>query len=608
MSNIQTALERALPIVAAAYGEQFGVKVVLSGSDAYTDGETIVLPMLKSMSELKDVLFGYLAHEASHVKNSCFDTIKKCKSPLEKSFLNIIEDIRIEQLIQEEFPGTQFTLNAVATYVVEQGMSLPATPEDNEASQLHQYLLHRLRAEILDQDSSKPLAKSSLQVVEQTFPLGFFIRLDGLLAKHMNNLSCSDDCLLLARAIMKALEEAEEEQRQQELNDQNQQQDDNAQSQDEQSQNGDGTGQDAKGSSQSQTDQAGSSNDEQVNQGQEGSSSSRDAGDDSNQVSSQGGSPADDSRSTDQQSSTNDSQTGSQGSDAGLGDKGASLHEKVSNETNLPEDAISNLKGELSQQAIEDNNGQRFDINTSSVGDLMGSNGDTSSLATGILASSALRSRLLGLLQAQSRQKEWLHTRGNRVSGKRLSRLATGDSRVFIKREELKKPETAVHVLLDTSGSMDATQDIANHATVSLALAISSIPKCDIAVSMFPGVNGAVSPMVHRGQPVRANLGRFAVTSHGGTPLAEAMLYAARELSASPRQRKVLIIITDGAPNNAQGVHYLNSLIDGHIDTYAIGIATTAVSRFFENWSTIQNISELQSALFKIAGNFLELN
>lgn len=173
MNKLQTDLVRALPIVAAAYGEQFGVNVVLSGTDAYTDGKTIYLPLLNAMSELREVLFGYLAHEAAHVRSSDFNTLKKCKSPMEKSFTNLIEDIRIERLIQEVFPGTQFTLSAMWSYIVEQGMSPSATPEDNEATQLFQYLLHRLRSEVLRRDASTRLAKSSQRVVEQTFPVGF---------------------------------------------------------------------------------------------------------------------------------------------------------------------------------------------------------------------------------------------------------------------------------------------------------------------------------------------------------------------------------------------------------------------------------------------------
>ena len=241
MNKLQTALERALPIVAAAYGEQFGVNVVLSGTDAYTDGETIYLPLLNAMSELREVLFGYLAHEAAHVRSSDFNTLKKCKSPMEKSCTNLIEDIRIERLIQEVFPGTQFTLNAMWSYIVEQGMSPPATPEDNEATQLFQYLLHRLRSEVLHRDASTPLAESSQRVVEQTFPVGFFVRLDGLLGKHLDNLTCSDDCLKLARAILKALKDAEEEERQQQQNQEQQQQSSDS-SQGDQSQQAGGSG------------------------------------------------------------------------------------------------------------------------------------------------------------------------------------------------------------------------------------------------------------------------------------------------------------------------------------------------------------------------------
>lgn len=562
MNTLQTSLEKSLPIVAAAYGEQFGVKIVLSGKDAYTDGKTIVLPLLKSKSDLRDVLFGYLAHESAHVRDSDFDILKKCKNQTEKSFTNIIEDIRIEQLIQDVFPGTRFTLDAVWTYIVGQGMSPPARTEDNEGTQLHQYLLHRLRSEVLHRESSTLLAESSQQVMEQTFPLGFFVRLDGLFAKYLDKLTCSDDCLKLARAIIKALKDAEEEKQNHE-----DQPDDSDSSQDDNGQKADPNGD-------------GDQDDSQLSPGQADSSKDDDADQDDG----------------DPQQSDEDASGGT------------SLHESLINETDLPEDAISQLSKQLAEQAQEDNDGDPIAINTSSVGSDAKNNGETSGLQTGILASCAIRSQLQGLLHAQTREQQWLHTSGKRVDGKRLTRLCSGDSRVFIKRDETRRTDTAVHLLLDSSGSMYRIQDIANQATVSLALAVSSIPQCDIATSMFPGVGGDVSPVIRRGQPVRANLGRFAVNSSGGTPLAEAMLYAARELAVSRRQRKVLIIITDGAPNNGSEVRYMKDIIASHIDIYAIGINSTAVSQYFEKWSVINDVKELQRALFQIAGKFLELH
>ena len=214
MNHRQSALERALPIVAAAYGEQFGVRVVLSGSDAMTDGKTIVLPMLDNMSEMKDVLFGYLSHEAAHIRESSFDTLKKCRSEIEKSMTNLIEDIRIERAIQHAFPGTQFTLEAMENYIHERGWTPVPTRAESEASQLFRYLYHRLYGEFLDRQVYQPLIPASLKVLEQTFPRGFFVRLDGLLAKYMMSMTTSDDALKVARAILKALKDAEKEEEQ----------------------------------------------------------------------------------------------------------------------------------------------------------------------------------------------------------------------------------------------------------------------------------------------------------------------------------------------------------------------------------------------------------
>lgn len=61
-----SVLHRALPIVAAALGKKLGVKVVMQGQTACTNGNTIYLPALKSESEHAPALWGYLTHEAAH--------------------------------------------------------------------------------------------------------------------------------------------------------------------------------------------------------------------------------------------------------------------------------------------------------------------------------------------------------------------------------------------------------------------------------------------------------------------------------------------------------------------------------------------------------------
>ena len=563
------ALERALPIVAAAYGEQFGVNVVLSGQDAWTDGKTIGLPLLDNMTELKDVLFGYLAHESAHVRDTDLDVLGECKNMLEKSLLNLIEDIRIEGVIQQAFPGTEFTLSAMEQYIHDQGWTPVPSTDDNEATQLFRYLYHRMYGVVLNRQCySSELIEESRAVMAQVYPPGIFGRLDDIFGQYMHTLSSTRECLKVARLILQALKDSEEEQRptDEELpedNSENSCQDAGAQA----------SGQDI--------------SDDGLNE---------------------------DTSSDGDMSLTDESAQGSKCLDSyGIetsGDTGGeeTLHERIMQETDLPDDVMDNLKSRLQDQAMKDGNTQCRSIDACDIGQLDLTKGNQDELREGIIASSVIRSKLLGLLQAQSREKKWLHTKGKRVDGRRLSRAAMGNPTVFIQRDIQKRPDTAVHVLLDNSGSMYKSQATANQAAVSLALAVSSIPKSDIAVSAFPGLrDSSVCPIIHRGQPVRANLNCFDIGSVGSTPLAEAMLFSAKELSSSRREKKVLIIVTDGEPNDTHTVRYMNDVTEGHIDVYAIGIQSNSVSKLFRNWTMINDVKELQHSLFDIAGQILDI-
>ena len=66
-------LHQAMPIVASALGRKFGVRVTIGGDDAQTDGRTIQVPALPPDSQLIPVAWGYLAHEAAHVRYTDFD-------------------------------------------------------------------------------------------------------------------------------------------------------------------------------------------------------------------------------------------------------------------------------------------------------------------------------------------------------------------------------------------------------------------------------------------------------------------------------------------------------------------------------------------------------
>jgi len=106
--EFETALEKIGRILA----RQYGLRVVYEGNEAKTDGETIYLPAVDDLSpELKQDLNGYLDHEVAHCKFTTFPEISKVKNKFHKNLLNACEDIRIENEMKDEFPGTQFHLN-----------------------------------------------------------------------------------------------------------------------------------------------------------------------------------------------------------------------------------------------------------------------------------------------------------------------------------------------------------------------------------------------------------------------------------------------------------------------------------------------------------------
>lgn len=566
MQNQTKALERALPIVASAYADQFGIDVIFSGDTAMTDGNRIILPLVNNLSEMRQVYFGYLAHEASHIKFTDLSVVSETQSFFEKNLLNLIEDVRIEGEIQKEYPGTEYTLCAMEQYLFDEGITGVVNKDANEASILFVYLYVRLYGEVLKRQCyNKVLIDNHCSLLLEVFPQGFLTKLDVIIEKYCHNLDSTQQSLKIARRILSSLKEAEQEQSE----------------------------------NQSEKENSNVSEPDDLNQDQNGQ-------------------PLNDSFEHSEQNNSNEGEqnTGNISGDLS-GDKQSSdqsLFETISTETDLPIDVMDQVKDLLQQNAKEENQKlgvvQGASLNAFDVGkDPTFSDGNVNELQEGVLASSVIRSRVLGLLQAKSREKRTLHHRGKKFDSRRISKIAIGDPSVFIRKDQQKQPNTAIHLLLDNSGSMNRVQGVANQAAISLGLAISMVPKCEIAVSAFPGNRqSSVCPIIRYGQPVRSNAHRFNIKSTGSTPLAEAMFYAVRHLAETKQEKKVLIVVTDGDPDDANSVHYMNGLVKNHVEVYAIGIQSNAVKNFFKNWCVINNINELQNALFDVAKTVLKIN
>ena len=207
-------LHNAFPIVAAAIGNRFGIKVRIGGDQAYTTGKLIQLPAYNGNDpDYQDYAWGLLAHEAAHIRYSDF-SINFGPSVLRRRLCGAIEDVRIEHELVKDFPGTRLTLATVVEKMIAKGGFKAPKDNDHPANVLHGYVLKSLRARVLGQTALNPLVEISEQVLKQRFPAGAVIRLKGLLSEVPDGLKSEMDCLNLTDRILTMVDEEFDKQEQ----------------------------------------------------------------------------------------------------------------------------------------------------------------------------------------------------------------------------------------------------------------------------------------------------------------------------------------------------------------------------------------------------------
>ncbi|MCK7472171.1 MAG: hypothetical protein MZU95_16490 [Desulfomicrobium escambiense] len=83
-----------------------------------------------------------------------------------------------------------------------------------------------------------------------------------------------------------------------------------------------------------------------------------------------------------------------------------------------------------------------------------------------------------------------------------------------------------------------------------------------------------MSRLIRHGQSVRRRADAFDQGPRGGTPLAQALWYAAADLSLRPEPRRLILAMTDGDPNDRAAAHEILALCrDQGLETIGVGIA-----------------------------------
>ncbi|UQZ88027.1 hypothetical protein C4J81_01855 [Deltaproteobacteria bacterium Smac51] len=226
-------------------------------------------------------------------------------------------------------------------------------------------------------------------------------------------------------------------------------------------------------------------------------------------------------------------------------------------------------------------------------------------------ATLAMRRRLQSLIQSLVIKKV-NPGRSGRLDAGALHKLYVGDRKIFRRSGVRVGLDTAIHLLIDASGSMRCQIDLVSMAAYSLCRSLSEARGINIGASIFPGNfipgrNGnpkswdTISPVLRHGETLHQ---RFQLEAAGGTPMGEAIWWAMQQMAPLRQSRKIIFILTDGEPDFIPNTKA--AIAEAHrigFELYGLGMGCESIKELLPGRSTvIHNLSQLPQCLFHLMG------
>lgn len=579
---------KSLPLTAAALGDKLGVSVML-GQDACTDGASICLPVT-GIGIAEDELLGYLTHEAAHIRLTSFDVAGD--TPLEQTLINALEDIRVENGIAGIYKGARMLLDACTEKCVE-SLEKKGLSGLNPGSLLALYCLCKGHSIWTRLDYLRPLLGAAEARMEQVFGPSLRAAVDQNLLKLPGTTSTLEVKEIACR-ILNLL-------RQQGF------------------------------ASKPPSDQPNGSEASQAVSARQLGGQSAAASENAAQQSSNCPRRSPSADSLDAQAGESAGGAGfSEGAGTRSGDEAGSsasgdacIEALCSHAGDLENDMdISRRYGLIVSDAKEKEIRAGLCTNPIDVSGLLHSlspkvqradalpANDSEAAKRGLRRIAAAssdsayaRRALKRIVTAQSRISRWSARSGLRIAPAAASRLAVWNSRVFERKLEGRTADTALHVLVDMSGSMHARNKEKKAIQASLALfaALKAMPHVNPGLSSF-GLLPFVPIVPHGARSLGAYAERIGrMKADGSTPLDAALVGASVALAKTKEAKKAVLVITDGQPDDfGSAVFMVSRLRVAGIRIYGLGIDSELSPLLFDVRSAIQNIDELEPALFEI--------
>ena len=513
------------------------VKVIL-GSGSCTDGQNICVasdffddPRL-TVGEKVDILVGYSVHEASHVNFTDFDKLKKMMdslkgSPTEmevkKTIANIIEDERIEYKLGEKMPGLSDYLGCCKKH------SFGSFENDKKAQRIEATepvpkFLNTLLGAV-----RYPTMLTEEQIVENFDELNQVRKILSPFPETIEGVFAATDKIydVMKDIIKKELEQKKQQQQQQQ-----------------------GGGQSANTGNSQQSQQ-----NSQGNQTEQNGQPEPNGGQSNDKSASKGQSPSkkEIQQALEQALQSNDCKK---------------LLQAMQDNTKAPTNQNGNNAAAIS---CGDSNTQAF-VNGESEkeggnvgghavitymkkvpGDEIAYNIAHRKVKKYIPAmTKALRCRTL------EKDYELQGESSGKLNTNKLVSLKCGNENIFVKRGNVTCDSACICILIDESGSMNRQRkDAARETAVLINEAVKHIPNLELFTYGY--TNNEMNIYCERKNANRYALG--STRASGGTPTGQAMAIAAQRIRKMTASKCLMLVITDGMPDNENTVKQQDELL-----------------------------------------------
>lgn len=530
-----------------------------------------------------------------------------CVKPTNKAtfrIYNTIEDARIESVVSREYKGAFMDLCEGIRHLADEGAFDWGLEDPAEAlaGYICCYGRTAIGQDVADKrDRLAPAIRSMLGDKA-------FATLNGML-DTIPTLPDTKASVKLAEEIVKLLQDAPNQMQQ---NDGQEDKNDDQQQGSQRANPGNGGGGNASDQQDGQSDQPpspsptdnqpGQSPSGQNGEDKEDAADGQSSGKGHNQENSPGGEPSDNSAPTNEPGDPQALQEALEGLENGKGanapDFGQTLARELTDK--LGANAVTNAAQDPSLRIGEETDLAGGKMGGHGIGrDYRGSLKNVEEIAR---ATNRLRAKMAGLVQAERLKTSPPMSSGHRLDRRRCTRLPMGDVKIFQRRFETPETNTAVKVLVDGSGSMGENgAQLACSAAHVIAESLFGMTGTACSIDTFPWGTNGVGTILNWGKKPLPERGY--AYSGGGTPTAEAVNAATINLNMRSEDRKILVVITDGEPNNHVAAQNAIQRAEATgIEVFGIGIGAVQgfASLFKRNRTEIRSIPELPEALVKV--------